>query len=267
MGPKRLYQKKRLRCRVLTLQIWHVIPNISSRMASIWFKLTPHTQHFLEMGSQSSYQKRRVWDTEFLRSKYIQIWHYRQHKFKNDFKSVQVGFTYPTLSQMCLYQNPCFRCGIGQGYSRHHAVLAPHAKSPWSPPVVLFPVLFLTAAPLSCTFAFPPQNHSVPPAYRWNQQKLAQQPLLSTKRESKHLGDAFGNKTVFFYTLFRNRAFRQDFLILFAFYFSYFFCFAFLTAHLSGSFKPFFICRRSCFSWHGTRQEKHPIYALEHVYI
>ena len=194
------------------------------------------------MGSPGSYKKRRVWDTECLRSKYIQIWHYPQNKFKNDFKSVQVGFTHPTLSQMYLYQSPCFGCGSGQGYSRHHAVLAPDAKSPWSPPVVPFPVLFLPAAPLSCTFTFPPQNHSVAPAYRWNHEKLAQQPLLSTKREPKHLGDAFGNKTIYFITSSEARCFTKtsiDLLILFVFYFPCGFS-RFFAAHLFGSFKQSF---------------------------
>ena len=62
---------------------------------------------------------------------------------------------------------------------------------PLSPPVLPFRVFIRTAAPL--TFTSRPQIHSVAPSFRWNHQKLAQQPLCQLNENPRTRG-AFGNK-------------------------------------------------------------------------
>ena len=101
----------------------------------------------------------------------------------------------PNVSCTILYQSPCPPCRSHQRYSRHY----PRARSPWDGTVVTacgpcISGLFFTAAPLT----FRPHNHSVAPSYRWNHQKLAQQPLCQVN-ENPSISEMFlGTKSIFF---------------------------------------------------------------------
>lgn len=241
-------KKQFVRYNVFTFQIWQMIPNTSSTMVSSWSMLTPHTWQAM------SWDRPKKTVSKKARSIWQGIPNMGTRMTSTPSKSHS-----PIVSAPFCTKTRSPHAEVTKAILGTNPVFAPHEKAPSSPPVVPFQVLFFTAAPLSCTFTFRPQKHSLVPAYRWNDQKLAQQPLLSTKREPKHLGDTFGNHTVYIITSSEARCFtKTSSFCPFSIFPVFFPCFCRTFIWV--------ICTRSCFSWHGLRKEQHPSYAREHAY-